>query len=84
MSDNNLEQVNNRLDRVEEILVAHSERMDTMTQAITQLTHIVEQAHERQEQSLADHERRIAMMEDVQHDTRQMLQLLINRTIGDR
>jgi hypothetical protein len=57
--------------------------MDTMTQAITQLTHIVEQAHERQERSLADHDRRIAMMKDVQCGTRQMLKILINRTIGE-
>jgi hypothetical protein len=83
MSDNSLEQVNNRLDRVEEILVAHSERMDTMTQAITQLTHIVEQAHDRHERSLADHEQRIALMEEVQRDTRQMLQILISRSAGE-
>jgi hypothetical protein len=77
MAENNIEQVNNRLDRVEEILVAHSERMDVMTQAITQLTYVVEQAHERQERDLAEHDRRIKMMEDVQRDTRAMLQILI-------
>jgi transposase len=75
MAENHIEQVNNRLDRVEEILVAHSERMDMMTQAITRLTHVVEQAHERQEWDLADHDRRLKRMEDVQQDTRAMLQI---------
>ncbi len=96
MAENNIGQVNHRLDRVEEILVAHSERMDAMTQAITQLTHIVEQAHERQERDLADHDRRLqtmeglqqtssqrlSMMEDIQRDTREMLQILIARSSG--
>jgi hypothetical protein len=82
MAENNIGQVNNRLDRVEEILIAHSERMDVMTQAITQLTHVVEQAHERQERDLADHDRRLKMMEDVQRDTREMLQILIARSSG--
>ncbi|MFM2430150.1 MAG: hypothetical protein RLZZ511_1363 [Cyanobacteriota bacterium] len=81
MAENN-KQANNRLDRVEEILVAHSERMDVMTQAITQLTYVVEQAHERQERDLAEHDRRIKMMEDVQRDTRAMLQILIERSAG--
>ena len=82
MPENNLEQVNNRLDQVEAILLAHSERMNVMTQAITQLTHIVEQAHERHESDLADHDRRLKVMETVQQDTHEMLRILIERSTG--
>jgi predicted lysophospholipase L1 biosynthesis ABC-type transport system permease subunit len=62
--------------------MAENNLMDAMTQAITQLTHIVEQAHERQERDLMDHDRRLKMMEDVQRDTREMLQILIARSSG--
>jgi hypothetical protein len=64
---------------VEEILVTHSERLDTLTlqmetmvQTTTQLTHVVEQAHEQ-------HDRRIQLMEEVQRDARQMLQIVITQ-----
>jgi predicted lysophospholipase L1 biosynthesis ABC-type transport system permease subunit len=62
--------------------MAENNLMDAMTQAITQLTHIVEQAHERQERDLMDQDRRLKMMEDVQRDTREMLQILIARSSG--
>jgi hypothetical protein len=41
--------------------MAENNLMDAMTQAITQLTHVVEQAHERQERDLMDHDRRLKM-----------------------
>jgi cobalamin biosynthesis protein CobD/CbiB len=62
--------------------MAENNLMVRMTQAITQLTHVVEQAHERQERDLADHDRRLKVMEDVQRDTREMLQILIARSSG--
>jgi predicted lysophospholipase L1 biosynthesis ABC-type transport system permease subunit len=62
--------------------MAENNLMDAMTQAITQLTHIVEQANERQERDLMDRDRRLKMMEDVQRDTREMLQILIARSSG--
>lgn len=82
MPDPTNAQLGNRLDRIEELMVSHTERLTVMTQAITQLTHIVEQAHDRQELTIADHDRRLKIMEDVQIDTRQMLQILIARSAG--
>jgi cobalamin biosynthesis protein CobD/CbiB len=64
------------------VAMAENNLMVRMTQAITQLTHVVEQAHERQERDLADHDRRLKVMEDVQRDTREMLQILIARSSG--
>jgi hypothetical protein len=89
MADRSLEQMDNALDRAEQILAEHSGRLDTMTRAMTEFTHSVEQAFERFEQQHEDHEAilkghevRIRMMEDVQRDTREMLRILIDRTTG--
>jgi hypothetical protein len=89
MADRSLEQMDNALDRAEQILAEHSGRLDTMTRAMTEFTHSVEQAFERFEQQHEDHEAilkghevRIRMMEDVQRDTREMLRILIERTTG--
>jgi hypothetical protein len=64
------------LDRVDEILVAHSERLDVMTRAIAHLTDIVKQADERREQALAARNQRLQAMEALQQTSKQPLKIL--------
>jgi uncharacterized protein YjaG (DUF416 family) len=75
MAENNIGQVNNRLDRVDEILLIHSERLDVMTQAIERLAHMVKRADERREQALASRNQRLQAMEDLQQSSNQQLKI---------
>jgi hypothetical protein len=60
------------LDRVDEILLIHSERLDVMTQAIERLAHMVKQADERRDQASVARNRRLKAMAEPQRSSQQL------------
>jgi hypothetical protein len=64
------------LDRVDEILLIHRERLDVMTQAIERLAHMVKQADERHDRALVARNRRLKAMEELQQSSNQQLKIL--------
>jgi hypothetical protein len=59
MNDRTPEQVNNALDRSEQILAEQAQRMDNVTLALDRLTGLVEQIGERTNARLTQHDREL-------------------------
>lgn len=111
MNDRTPEQINNALDRSEQILAEQAQRMDNVTLALGRLTILVEQIGERTSARLTQHDRelddqderterlekilldnearhklqeaQLAELKESRADIKSMLEILLNRSIGN-
>jgi hypothetical protein len=82
MTDRTPQQVDMTLDRVEQISSENTVNIAELQTYVSQFVRAVDQQLQAHSAIMARHDSRIAILEEAQHDTKEMLRILIERTTG--